>query len=557
MVYFKTKTMWKSALRASCFLALVYSGTTPAKDLWDEEVLIPVGENRENIFELEEVKWLESLKQGWRAANQYPVEITGLVLPKITLRNRWVRWQVLDWLGLSWWTPGLSGSDDLRRSLPTTALVDSAEYLSFLGVSEVRSESGAVGVTFGCLACHSTQVFGRAVLGLGNKQSRANDFFHFGKSLSRAIPENAFRAAFAPNQAELDMYRNSVAHLGRVGVKRPLTLALDTSLAQVSLSLARRIPDEWATISSELERRPRARKLDRDRADSKPMTWWDLKYKNRWLSDGSLVSGNPIVTNFLWNEIGRGIDLHRLSAWMADNEKVLKDLTAVVFSSRPPQYREFFEFTEEDLGSAMRGERHYVRMCAGCHGIYEKAWSRAESQQLLRQGVFPEDTVRVLYHASTPVLDVGTDLSRAKGMSDFAEDLNRLTLSKATGSVIRPQLGYVPPPLEGVWLRYPYLHNASVPNLCALLEPAHKRPEEFVLGPQINPQTDFDQDCVGYPVGDKIPRDWILSSYEVVRPFDHPATSARGHDRWLVDSSGNERLSSIEKTELIDYLKTL
>jgi len=38
-------------------------------------------------------------------------------------------------------------------------------------------------------------------------------------------------------------------------------------------------------------------------ADSKPAVWWGLKYKNRWLSDGSVVSGNPIFTNIIWNEL--------------------------------------------------------------------------------------------------------------------------------------------------------------------------------------------------------------------------------------------------------------
>jgi hypothetical protein len=38
--------------------------------------------------------------------------------------------------------------------------------------------------------------------------------------------------------------------------------------------------------------------------------------------------------------------------------------------------------------------------------------------------------------------------------------------------------GYANMPLDGIWLRAPYLHNGSVPNLRALLFP-EERPAEF------------------------------------------------------------------------------
>jgi mono/diheme cytochrome c family protein len=42
--------------------------------------------------------------------------------------------------------------------------------------------------------------------------------------------------------------------------------------------------------------------------------------------------------------------------------------------------------------------------------------------------------------------------------------------------------GYVAVPLDGVWLRAPYLHNGSVPTLEDLLEPAAARPTSFYRG---------------------------------------------------------------------------
>lgn len=42
--------------------------------------------------------------------------------------------------------------------------------------------------------------------------------------------------------------------------------------------------------------------------------------------------------------------------------------------------------------------------------------------------------------------------------------------------------GYKVAPLSGVWATAPYLHNGSVPTLKDLLEPAYKRPQQFLKG---------------------------------------------------------------------------
>ena len=83
--------------------------------------------------------------------------------------------------------------------------------------------------------------------------------------------------------------------------------------------------------SQRMQEDPEPNPLNYHPVDSKPSVWWNLKYKNRWLSDGSVVSGNPIFTNILWNEIGRGSDLKELEKWLDDNSKVVEDMTSFVF----------------------------------------------------------------------------------------------------------------------------------------------------------------------------------------------------------------------------------
>src|SRR6185503_14713986 len=46
----------------------------------------------------------------------------------------------------------------------------------------------------------------------------------------------------------------------------------------------------------------------------------------------------------------------------------------------------------------------------------------------------------------------------------------------------RKTFGYANAPLDGIWLRAPYLHNGSVPTLRALLDPAKDRPKTFHRG---------------------------------------------------------------------------
>jgi len=100
--------------------------------------------------------------------------------------------------------------------------------------------------------------------------------------------------------------------------------------------------------------------------------------------------------------------------------------------------------------------------------------------------------------------------------------------------------GYVNVPLDGLWLRAPYLHNGSVPTLADLLKPVAQRPAVFWRG--IN---DYDPTNVGYV-------------------SDAPAARANGF-RYDTSGRGNSnaghefgtKLSDPDKAALLEYLKTL
>ena len=376
-----------------------------------------------------------------------------------------------------------------------------------MGASVMETPMGE-GLTFSCATCHVGELFGRPVVGQTNKRPRPNTLFHFaGLALAQLEPD-IFQEMTGATDGEVEMFIDTVDALEAVGTMEPVALGLDTSLAQVALSLARRNPDEIASFSPLLEDSPADIALAELVADSKPMVWWTLKYKTRWLADGSIISGNPVLTNFLWNELGRGADLEELEDWMMSPEgaRAIDELTVAVFATEPPRWTDFFAADTIDEDLARQGQALFVEHCASCHGTYDKAWDADNADTL--DAAARLETTAVVYHAQTPRIDVGTDPQRAEGMADL-EALNRLAISQMMETTVAAEpTGYVPPPLDGIWARYPYFHHNAAPTLCDVLSPPEERTTTYVQGPADDPDTDFDMDCVGYPTGDAIPEDW-------------------------------------------------
>jgi len=537
---------------------------------WTKEARINPGENRKNIYQISNED-LENYKMaGYIHAMKYPITVTGLLIPYRPIKEFFnlpiesplkqlllqlnsplsdlkAETELYKWLGLS----KVNGPD--AKGIYKMPYPNGEPDQFYAGAGIINTPQGE-GLTFSCFACHASSLFGTTVMGLTNKRPHANKLFEIGRLILPHMPEALYRESTHASEGEMQMYSRTKRNIASVDGVVPQVLGLDTSLAHVTLSLARRNRDGYATKNPFFENHPRDNELNHFVADSKPMPWWNLKYKTRWLSDGSIVSGNPIFTNFLWNEIGRGTDLRELEEWMKKNGDVVEKLTAAVFATEAPRFTDFFPASSINLERAKRGEKLFVQSCAGCHGTYVKAWSNAKSSNLSEIDIL--ETTKVIYHERTPVRDVGTDPQRYQATKYFANTFNNLVISKWMQTVIEPQVGYVPPPLVGIWARYPYFHNASIPNLCALLSIETERPKIFIIGPAVNKNTDFDRDCVGYPVGNKIPDRWLLDQ-EAKIDTRKPGLRNIGHTKMFLDSDGNEKFTPSDKTDLIEFLKTL
>ncbi len=95
----------------------------------------------------------------------------------------------------------------------------------------------------------------------------------------------------------------------------------------------------------------------------------------------------------------------------------------------------------------------------------------------------------------TPIAEIGTDRHR---LDSFTPEIAATLSTIYAGypwrfSHFRKTFGYANSPLDGIWLRAPYLHNGSVSSLRDLLNPSAERPPVFYRGYDV-----FDQKNVGF-----------------------------------------------------------
>jgi hypothetical protein len=559
---------WRLPTPGECGdVPLPYDQAPRGEPDWSKGAKVPVT-GRANRYGFSPDDYLAYAQTGRKHTVSYPVSVTGSWLPKKLMDRVFTEDDNLDpisqikasgnplavykdlsdfesWLGLSPY-PDCSSKGAQGFPYPDGTKPD---YL--MGSSRVTTEEGEK-LTYSCAGCHASKLFGRSILGLQNRASRANVGIDKARKTLEGLPIELLRFFYPMTDGEARILARLQEALSYVNIKDPLLRGLDTSLVQVALSLAKRTKDEYATRDPK-NKAPRPDRLDTEPADSKPGNWWVLKYKNRWLLDGSVVSGNPVYTNLLWNEIGRGTDLHELETWLDQNQKVVDELTAAVFAAEPVRFTEFFPAESLDLEAAKRGKALFDGTCATCHGSYKKGWELPHAASLPLADRLA--TVEVRYHESTPVFDVGTDGLRNLGMESLLQ-LNDLAISKKSGTVIEVQKGYVPPPLVGIWARWPYFHNNSAPSLCAVLTRASERPAKYYSGEPEDTARDFDRDCNGYPVGEKVPASWLKDT-EALFDSTRKGLSNAGHDEGVFLKDGVEMFTPDQKRDIIRFLQTL
>ena len=421
----------------------------------------------------------------------------------------------------------------------STADFDSKSGFYGVNKREVFVGKRSVSVTnIGCLSCHAGHLFGKDVIGLNNRLANVSK----GRSLGqKAVGDGSLFAAVQHrfNDAELEVvegYRERVADIRTTENHFPgLEPTVHTVIA--AAVKGRDFP---------------AKDYEAMEALAKPIPWWVTKYKTRWLHDGIVKNGSPILANLIATEMSYNSDVELVGKWINSSSDELDSLTTAVVRAEAPSYFDFFDDQTFDLDGAKRGDVVFHENCARCHGDYEKRWKETSVDGL---GVAElARTTKVSYPQPTKILDVGTDSLRHEGGA-FLEDFGRTNLLIRSNEIeLSATGGYAPPPLEGVWASWPYLHNGSVPTLWALLQPSSERPKTFYVGRAVDKKTDFDRVRNGYPLNP--PGKWKTPS----RKYDtrESSKSNSGHDVGIfIDKDGKALITDQQKRDLILFLKTL
>jgi mono/diheme cytochrome c family protein len=129
----------------------------------------------------------------------------------------------------------------------------------------------------------------------------------------------------------------------------------------------------------------------------------------------------------------------------------MNDVLAYIQSIQPPLYPGVI-----DSALAAKGKIIFGKSCAKCHGTYGEGGSYPNL--LIPQHVIGTDSM--INHSNYQY-------------SDMVSWFNDSWFGKGDHPArLVPFNGFIAPPLDGVWITAPYLHNGSVPDIESLLNSA-------------------------------------------------------------------------------------
>ncbi len=190
-----------------------------------------------------------------------------------------------------------------------------------------------------------------------------------------------------------------------------------------------------------------------------------------------------------------------------------KRVTDFLWTLQPPAFPFPIDSAKADRGAAI-----YQSQCGSCHSFSSKQTGQVED-----------------------ISEIGTDRHRMDSFSQALVDrFHTFVTPPFVFTAYRKTNGYSRVPIDGIWLRGPYLHNGSVPNLRALLMPPDQRPKLFYRG---------------YDVLDPVNVGFVSDGPEAAKVGFRVDTMIPGNGNGGHDYGTN--LSAAQKDDLVEYLKTL
>lgn len=242
--------------------------------------------------------------------------------------------------------------------------------------------------------------------------------------------------------------------------------------------------------------------------------WWLLKKKHAMFYNGFgrgdfgrfLMASNLLTVSD--SSEAREVDNH------------INDVLAYIYSLQPPRYPYPINASLAKQGGAL-----FVQYCSKCHGNYGEGGDYPNL--LIPESIIATDSLLFKSNYQSP---------------QFIEWFNKSWFAQGDHPArLEPFNGYIAPPLDGIWVTAPYLHNGSVPTLEAVLD-SKARPSYWSR--EFNdPQYDYNR------VG------WKFRQEEGPRGTAVYNTTLPGYGNY--GHTFGDKLSDKERKAVIEYLKTL
>lgn len=371
-------------------------------------------------------------------------------------------------------------------------------------------------VVTGCATCHFGRAAGKDIPGLGNKNI---DPCALGQWINAADGTLSWLPIASSTRAARDIQARSLAMARRLGNEG----LSNTTQGMVPVSLVFRWFYEQQGVPIPPTMTPGAVKVP---------TLWGYAEK---ISSGIFCDGVGDGEHSAWAamvELAAGNSVENIRNHIDQIEYSELALGSLL----PPAYPNSI-----DWEGAENGKSIFVEHCQVCHGQYVKDYGGLSIY---------EKPIHVR------IEDVGTDDDRLNIVTvQSIEMVSRSPLKDVIRTHPHYRRGYFAPRLDGIWARFPYLHNGSVPNIMALLSNFDERPVIFDLS-DAGEVRRYDSENLGLNVP-------LLGSAK----SKQLQVKARTGSREVYDTSqlghsnrGHEfgtDLSTEMKRSLIEYLKTL
>lgn len=412
----------------------------------------------------------------------------------------------------------LTTGDYLKSGIPYNlffmgAPKDTNNYLNRTGNNKnlahdftaVKAPNGELIVAPNCLQCHAQVFDGKLIVGLGNSLTD----YTINRQGSALFAEKFLKNLTGDNAKKYEAAKNFISAIKAIAPSLVTTTkGVNLADALAALLVSHRNPQtlEWSDKN--------LLDLPTEIIPTDVPAWWLLKKKNAMFYNGFgrgdygrfLMASNLLTVTDTTE--AKEVDSH------------FNDVLAFINSIQPPKFPKPI-----DAVMAAEGKTVFMATCKKCHGTYGD--DAKYPNLLIPENIIQTDSALYTSNYSNP---------------QFVNWFNKswFTTGDHPAKLV-PYRGYIAPPLDGIWVTAPYLHNGSVPNLEAVLN-SKKRPKYWQRN-FITPSYNYDIPGYNYETKDGPGNNEVYNTTQ-------KGFSNEGH-------YFGDKLSDAERRSVIEYLKTL